>query len=177
MQKESQIIPTYAVGDVSIKRNVDFGSLIGRKVVSFESSCGTYGMGGPGFAGFKLEASDTHPEEWLILCLWGSDDWLTVNGRWLGAHPDQYHIQKPMVSNFSDAKWDEFSPLVIGSSIDRFDVAEKSCEIKIGDAHIVLSADPNDRPVYVGTGQPRGFAEDDDLRQAWILASAPWVQV
>lgn len=177
MSEESQIIPTYAVDDVIIKRNIDFGSLLGRKVISFSSSCGTYGQGGPGFVGFKLEANGTHPEEWLILCLWGAAYWLTVNGRWLGAHPDQYHIQKPMMSDISGRNWDEFSPLVLGSVIDQFDVAEESCEIKIGDACIVLSEDQDSRPPYPGTGLSRELAEEDDLRRAWILASAPWVQI
>tara|TARA_B100002051_G_scaffold147570_1_gene139637 strand:+ start:7945 stop:8475 length:531 start_codon:yes stop_codon:yes gene_type:complete len=176
VHRDSKIISTHAGDSVTIERDIDFGNVVGRQVIQFSPYCGTYGQGGPGFVGFKLKAHGERPEEWLILCLWCSDDWLTVNGRWLGAHPDQYGTQKPMISNFSGQKWDEFTPLVVGSAVGQFDVEEKSCEIRIGEAHIVLSDDPNDRPPYLA-GKLRELMVGDDLRRAWILASAPWVQV
>lgn len=177
MSAESQIVPTFAEKGVTIKRNVKFAELLGRKVASFSSCCGTYDHGGPGFIGFELEADSVNPKEWLILCLWGAGQWLTVNGRWLEAHPIQYNIQNPMMSNFPNAKWDEFSPLVVGLFVDWFDVGKKSCEINIGNAHIVLSQNPNDRPFYTGIGKSRRLSKSDDLRKAWIIASAPWVQI
>lgn len=176
MPKDSKIIPAHADDDMTLERDIDFESVVGRRVTAFSPYCGTYGQGGPGFAGFKLEAGGGRPEEWLILCLWGSPEWLTVNGRWMGAHPDQYDIQKPMLSNFAGQKWDEFSALVVGSIIDSIDVEKRSFVLRIGAAQIVLSEDANDRPPYPA-GHMRELREGDDLRQAWILASAPWVQV
>ena len=80
------------------------------------------------------------------------------------------------MSNFSGQQWDEFSPQVVGATINRFDVSEKSCSIDIGEANIVLSEDPKDRPPYPA-GELRELLPADDLRQAWILATAPWVNV
>ena len=172
MEKQSKITRAYGDANVSLVGDIDFDSLIGRKVIQFSPYCGTYGQGGPGFVGFKLEA----PEEWLILCLWGAACWLTVNEHWLEAHPNQYDIQRPLVSNFSGQKWDEFGPQVVGATIRRFDVFEKSCVIDIGEANIVLSEDPTGRPPYPA-GELRKLMPGDDLRQAWILATAPWVNV
>ena len=176
VKKESKIIRAYGDNDVSLRRNIDFGSLIGRKVIEFSPSCGTYGQGGPGFVGFNLEADESQSGEWLILCLWGAACWLKVNGQCLGAHPEQYNIHRPLMSNFSGQKWDEFSPQVVGANIKRFDVSEKSFIVDIGEAHIVLSEDPNDRPLYP-VGKLRDLMPVDDLRQAWKLAIAPWVNV
>ncbi len=176
VEERSKIIRAYGDKDVSLKGEFDFGNLIGRKVIQFSPYCGTYGQGGPGFVGFKLEADADYPEEWLILCVWGAADWLTVNKQWLGAHPKQYDIQRPLMSNFSGQKWDEFSPQVVGATIRRFDVSEKSCMIDIGEANIVLSEDPKSRPPYPA-GELRELMPGDDLRQAWILATAPWVNV
>ncbi len=176
MEERGKIIRAHGDKDVSVRGNIDFDSLIGRKVIEFCPYCGTYGQGGPGFIGFNLEVDARQPEEWLILCIWGGACWLTVNKQWLGAHPEQYDIQRPLVSNFSGQKWDEFSPLVVGATIKRFNVSEKSCDIDIGEANIVLSENPKDRPLYPA-GKLRELMPGDDLRLAWILATAPWVNV
>ncbi len=101
MEEKSKIVHVYGDSSVSFRKNIDFSSLVGRKIIDFSPHCGTYGQGGPGFAGFKLEALRDQPEEWLILCIWGAPSWLTVNGQWLEAHPEQYDIQRPLISNFS----------------------------------------------------------------------------
>lgn len=175
---KSKIIPAYGDEDtdVVIRDAVDFDALVGRKVVQFSPYCGTYGQGGPGFAGFKLAATATAPEEWLMLCLWGAADWLTVNKRWLEAHPSQYEIQKPLIANCGNQKWDEFTPMVVGKTISSFEIAERSFNIKIGDALITLSEDPNERPRY-WAGELRELSPGDDLRHAWILANSPGVWV
>lgn len=175
---KSEIIPVSGDedGDVIIRDAVDFDALVGREVTAYSPYCGTYGPGGPGFAGFKLAATDTLPEEWLMLCLWGAANWLTVNNRWLEAHPSQYEIQKPLMSNLHNQTWDEFTPMVVGKTISSFEIAERAFTIKIGEAVITLSEDPNDRPLY-WNGQSRVLPPGDDLRRAWILANSPGVWV
>lgn len=152
--------------------------IVGRRIAEWSAYCGTYGMGGPGFFGLRVEATSDYPEEWLILRLWGAPDWLNVNGRWLEANPGQYSAEnRPLHSNFANAKWDEFSALVCGKSITGFELKRSSFTLAVGETLISLSEDPSTRPVYAGTGEQRTVSEQDDLGQAWIMAPWPWVQV
>lgn len=171
---ESDIIPVREQDGVTIYRDIDWGSVVGRQVVDFSSSCGSYGMGGPGFVGFKLKETEGRPDEWLILCLWGAAYWLTVNDRWLEASPDLYYEQKPLISNHTGQAWDEFTPLVVGSTVMEAVIGKSSFEIRIGEAHIVLSENPSDR--LPGSG-PRELMTTTDLRNAWILASVARVRI
>ena len=163
-----------AEGDILISPPLD--RLMYRQIKEWSSACGTYGMGGPGFFGLLLAQTPTYPEEWLMLRIWGASSWVLVNGTWLNAHPQQYEVQRPLHSNYSDAQWDEFGPLVIGHVIQRFDVHERSFELNIGSAHIQLTDGSDSRPPYPA-GDPRVLADDDDLREAWIIAPYPWVRV
>ncbi len=152
--------------------------VLGRQVLEWSGYCGTYGQGGPGFFGLRLAATGVYPEEWLILRLWSANDWLNVNGHWLGANPGQYtDATQPLYSNFHGAKWDRFTPLVTNQRITKFDVQKRTLDIEIGDAKIVLTEDPTTRPIYAGTQEPRTLSPGDDLREAWIIAAAPWVRV
>lgn len=167
----------------SIKQKLDIifyppvERIIKRCVLKCSGCCGTYGQGGPGFFGLKLKATKEYPEEWLIMTLWSGYDWLTVSGRWVGAHPDQYNIQKPMYSNFSSQTWDEFTPLVEGKIILSFTINKKSMTLKIGETTISLDENPELRPRYAGDGQLRLIYPKDNLRDAFILAPWPWVEI
>lgn len=151
--------------------------ILGRVVSDWSPYCGTYGQGGPGFIGFKLKATDKYPEEWLILCIWGAGDWLTVNGRWLDAHIDQHQIQRPLFAGWGGKNsWDELKPLVVDQPIKEFDVQKRSMRFRIGGAAFSLSEDSSERPPYPACG-PREVGKDDDLRAAWILSPVPWVEI
>jgi hypothetical protein len=152
--------------------------VVGRRVLKWSAYCGTYGQGGPGFFGLQLAAGNGHAEEWLILRLWSAPAWLTVNGRWLDANQSRHpNGSRPLHSNFHDAKWDEFAPLVTGQTITSFDLSKKSFELVIGSAKIEFSEDPASRPIYAGSKKPRILSDGDDLRIAWIIAPWPWVEI
>lgn len=154
------------------------GRIHGRHVLGWSGYCGTYGAGGPGFFGLRLAATEHYPEEWLMLRLWSSNDWLNVNGRWLAALPDQYDdAKRPLYSNFADAYWDEFSPLVTDKVISKFEIHKRTFKLEIGEARIELLEDPASRPVNGGTRTPRVLSPKDDLRTAWIIAPKPWVRI
>lgn len=74
-------------------RDLSEARVVGRRVLQWSSHRGTYGMGGPGFFGLELEAKDDHPQEWLVLTIWGAASWLLLDGRWIEAHPKFYDIQ------------------------------------------------------------------------------------
>ncbi|MGA7733054.1 MAG: hypothetical protein WCD37_17485, partial [Chloroflexia bacterium] len=63
-------------------REVGAGRIVGREVIRWLSSLGSYGMGGPGFFGLRLAAAGDYLEEWLALRLWGADNWLLLDGQW-----------------------------------------------------------------------------------------------
>ncbi|MFA6227600.1 MAG: hypothetical protein WC668_00210 [Patescibacteria group bacterium] len=151
--------------------------VVGRKVIEWNSCCGTYGQGGPGFLGFKLEKNFRYHEEWLILRIWGADNWLLVNGLWFAADPDQYDIQVPLYSNYYEKEWDNFSELIISERIETFEIAEKTMTITIGSTVISLGDNPEERPRYAGNGDQRKLDEADDLREAWILSPYAWVEI
>jgi hypothetical protein len=150
----------------------------GRRVLDFNPRAGTYGMGGPGFFGLLLEKTETRPEEWLLCTLWGAGEWMTVNGRWLEAHPRFYDEQRPLYSCVNTLvngksvllEWDEFSPMVVGRTLERFACEERWCEIQFGEVRLEISRDPGTRPPMGGTGQRRLLSDQDDLRKAWVLA-------
>ncbi len=152
--------------------------IIGRFILECTGYCGTYGQGGPGFFGLKLKHTEKYPGEWFILTLWSSYDWLTVGGQWVSAHPDQYHIQKPLHSDFMPPqKWDNFTPKINGNEIVSLEVNAKSMKLGIGEIIISLDEDPQMRPRYVGGGELREFYPKDDLHNAMIISPFPDVWV
>lgn len=66
--------------------------VIGRKIIEVSPILGTYGMGGPGFFGFNLEKNKRYPEEWLVLTIWGADNWLLLDDKWLS---NDFHKSNP----------------------------------------------------------------------------------
>lgn len=138
-------------------------------------------MGSPGFFGLLLGKRGRRRREWLLCTLWGADNWMLVNGRWLAAHPDQYALQRPLVGAASrrteeghsvptGEQWDEFRPMVIDQPITRFSCRERACEIVIGSCTLEIQQDHASRPIFCGNKEPRALKADEDLRTAWVLA-------
>jgi hypothetical protein len=48
-------------------RQMGVGRILGREVVGWSNSLGSYGMGGPGFFGLRLARSGALYSEWLVL--------------------------------------------------------------------------------------------------------------
>ncbi|MEW6279720.1 MAG: hypothetical protein AB1758_13920 [Candidatus Eremiobacterota bacterium] len=136
--------------------------VVGRRVLQVTFCAGSYGMGGPGFLGLRLDSG-----EWLVCTLWGAEDWITVNGQWLGCHPAQYQQQRPLHGE----SWDDFAPLVLGREIASFACSERACALRVGDALLEITDDPADRPLFFGSREPRQLQPGEDLRQAWVLAT------
>jgi len=137
--------------------------ILNRRVLDVCGYLGSYGMGGPGFFGIKLEKSKKHSEEWLVLRLWGASDWLHFNGRIIECHPNQEIIWKPY-------KIDNVKVILLDNSIMSAVVKAKSCIFKFQNGHVLeLKYNPKTRPVYGGNGAPRVLNKGDDLNCAWIL--------
>jgi hypothetical protein len=162
-------------------REVGAGRIVGREVIRWLASLGSYGMGGPGFFGLRLAAVGDYSEEWLALRLWGADNWLLLDGQWVGAHPNQYHVQEPLISDFGgDESWDRVSEKVIGALIEDVKI-ERNCSLIVlvreAQTHrLEIPEDTSRLPLYGGTMQPHVWNPDEDQRDAWIVAQGElWV--
>ncbi len=147
----------------------------GRVVLEWSDSCGSYGMGGPGFFGFKLGKTDEHPEEWLIMTLWGANQWLEVNGRWLAAKEERHDVQLPLTHGND---WDELSPIIIGEPVRRFESFKTKSKLVVGEITLLIHEDPHRRP----GGKDRdhnlilhSLYPNDDLRKAWVVSNVSWI--
>lgn len=156
-------------------------SVIGRTVVNWSNCCGTYGMGGPGF--FGLELDNGH---WLILTLWGSDGWLHINDRVLSANSDHKKLNDvfdpvfPRDQCYKDSRVNRKildDILQLPAIITEFQFSGNSGYMMLGNTKISIEEDYTKRSVYCGTSEPHIFPDEEDLRDAWIIASVPWVWV
>ena len=157
----------------------------GRTILDVTYIAGSYGMGGYGFLGLKLEASGSRSEEWLVCTLWSADNWMTVDGRWLASHPGQYEEQKPLhgfIEQYGERKgtterWDEFKPLVLNRELKKFECEQHWCRLSIGKIVVEIEKDSGARPIMYGNKLPRALESGDDLRWAWILARDSYLPV
>ena len=154
----------------------------GRIVLEVAYYAGTYGMGGPAFFGMRLSASHNAPEEWLLCTLWAAAFSMRVNGRRLLAHPAHDAQERPLYGTGwkyselgslepTNEEWDEFQPLVIGQSIQRFLCDNHSCELVVGQATLRITGDTGQYHAFLGLKWLRHLTPQPDLREAWVLAN------
>jgi hypothetical protein len=142
-------------------------AIVGRRIDELSPAVGTYGMGGPGFFGLRLG------REWLVVAIWGAADWMSAAGRCVGdAFYDNYGRPKPWLADWRWGCWeDEFSRKVIGQCVRSLTLEPHYLQIMLEDGFELTIEEPSDRrPVYEGTGQPRVFGNDDDLRTCVFLS-------
>lgn len=158
-----------------------FENVVGRQVIDWSTHCGTYGMGGPGFFGLKFDN-----EEWLILKLWGADGWLHINDRVLSADTDRNKLNLsldpifPRDMCFKDSRVNKkilTDVLQLPATITEFEFSGNHGHLMLGNNRISIEEDYTKRSVYRGTSKPHIFPDDEDLKDAWIIASVPWVLV
>lgn len=156
-------------------REVGTQRIIGRWVSEWSPVLGSYGMGGPGFFGLRLSETADFPEEWLVLRLWGACNWLLMDGEWVEAHPNQYHIQEPLYSNFGgDEMWDRLKERVVGAQITEVqiehDYSRFVLTLGLTQYTLEIPQDTSRLSLYGGTMEPRVWNPDEDQRDAWIIS-------
>lgn len=155
-------------------RWVGIQRIVGRKIIRW-SYRGSYGMGGPGFFGLELRAKGRYPREWLVLTLWGAGEWLLLDGEWVEAHPNQYHIQRPLYSNFGgDEDWDDLTGKVVGAEIIEAYITDFSSRLVLlhgVEQHIFeLPQDTTRLPVWGGSLEPKRWNPAESHLDAWVLS-------
>ncbi len=136
--------------------------VIGRRIDEINPHLGTYGMGGPGFLGFRLE------NEWLVFSIWGAGEWIRVDDCLIADHFfDNHQRPRPWICEGSDA----LSPKLVGAEVTFLEIRKRSLDMSFSNGMSLKIDDcPDDRPVFEGTKKPRMFLESDDLRKAVFLA-------
>ena len=147
---------------------------VGRKVLKWSANLGSYGMGGPGFFGLRLQRTEQYPEEWLALTLWGATDWLLLNDRWFSAHPRYYQEQKPLYGNFPpEHSWDEVTPHLTGTTVDKITVGRDCFSLHLvserNQTHLSLPADTGKLPKLGGDDKYRRWQSDESPLDAWVF--------
>lgn len=146
---------------------LDPQQVIGRTILQWCDYCGTYGMGGPGFVGFRLRKAKPH---WLLVTIWGADQWMYAHGRSLGGGPK--YRTRPWTQSISGMEnWDELTEKVVGRKITDLIVRPKSMRMQL-DTGFTIEIQPSaiTRSRYEGSRQLRAFKPEDDLRKGVFLA-------
>ncbi len=148
---------------------LDVSQVLHRTIDEWIPCAGTYGMGGPGYLGFRLGS------DWLIVAIWGAGDWFRLDGRLLS---DVMWEQEARPAPWEAEPSEVFAGLFAGHSFTDLVVRRDSLTARLDSGRIFsLSADPADRPILAGSGEPRSFGPGDDLRDLVFLAptSEIWV--
>ncbi|MEA2574275.1 MAG: hypothetical protein QOH93_1573 [Chloroflexia bacterium] len=149
--------------------------IVGRRIVTWKNYLGSYGMGGPGFFGLELAAKGRYPREWLVLTLWGAGGWLLLDGHWIEAHPNQYHVQCPLFSNFGDDEdWDDLTTRIAGAEIIEAGISDYSSKLvlrKGGEERILeLPEDTNRLSIWGGSLEPKKWNRAESQLDAWVIS-------
>ena len=141
---------------------LDAGSLIGCRIDEVSPIVGTYGMGGPGFFGFRLG------EEWLVIAIWGAGDWVRADGRLI---TDYWHAKQGRPEPWIGAHGDTFGPQVAGQTIASFELGRHNLRMELSNGIVIeIEPDAASRPRFIGNGAERRFLESDNLRKAVFLS-------
>ncbi|MCP4419653.1 MAG: hypothetical protein GY805_23835 [Chloroflexi bacterium] len=153
-------------------RGVGKRRVVGRKIIEWSAYLGSYGMGGCGFFGLKLEKTKQYATEWFVLLLWSAAQWLLFDGKWVEAHPNQYHIQKPLFSSFPERKWDYLTDKLVGAAITDLLVNANSMKCGLensGEKYLLELPENVTRLPLHGSLEPRQWFKQDNLLDAWIV--------
>ena len=149
---------------------VDVAQVIGREIDKWTPYAGTYGMGGPGFMGFRFES------EWLIIAIWGAGNWLDLDGRLItDMFWQKHHRTKPWEADPNS----DFDSLFVGRKFTSLEIARDSLAASFDDGRaLTLSSDSAARPLFEGNGEARSVGPEDDLRRTIFMAptSELWIE-
>lgn len=136
--------------------------VVGRTIDDLVPYLGTYGMGGPGFFGFRLDT------QWLVVAIWGAGDWMFADDRLV---TDAFHEERGRPVPWIGEHGDELSPKVVGTTIRSLRVERWSFELVTGDGvRFAITESAEGRPILEGSKEPRAFTEEDDLRKVVFLS-------
>ena len=133
---------------------------------------GTYGMGGPGFFGFKIEGD--FETRWLVFCIWSAGEHILFDDRILECYPSFNGIYHPWIKNGIENPEQPLRELLIDSVINNVNLENNFIEINIKDkngvCHTICSFDKSDKfPEQGGTKKKRCSYTKGIMSDYWLV--------
>ena len=145
----------------------------GSKILEVCTYCGTYGMGGPGFFGLKLQGD--YGTRWLTYCIWTAGHHILYDNRLLECHPNYEEKYKPIITyDDYENSLDELNKLLCNMSISEIIVTKDSFEIKLVDndsnIHTIQSFKYSDKfPEQGGTGKKCNSFDSGEMKDYLLV--------
>lgn len=153
--------------------------VIGRNISDVSCYLGSYGMGGPGFFGFKLAKEGRYPSEWLVLTLWSADNWLLLNNKWLRCHPHFFvngkcffHESGEYFSDISKRVYNYF----FGLTIEKFFLRNRSFKMVMDSTVLELPYNLSLLPPH-GDGSLRKWNTSDKIENRFIISPSKFIKI
>ena len=153
----------------------EFGTemLKNSQIIDVCPCCGTYGMGGPGFWGLKLQGE--YGTRWLTYCIWSAGEHLLFDDSVLECHPNYAEKYKPLIAfdNYSSSL-SKLKDLLADMTIKEVLLSKESIEIILVDCHeklhYIKSYKHSEKfPEQVGTGKKRNSFETGEMKDYWLI--------
>lgn len=143
------------------------------KIVDYSVNLGTYGMGGPGFFGIKVQGD--FGIRWLVYCIWSAGEHILLDNRILECHSKYASKYKPWI-NFDkqSESQEEVRNLLKGSVISEVILAENDLTITFLREDSVIHTlntkkASNKFPEQGGTGKKRKSYEKGSMGEYWLV--------
>ena len=143
------------------------------KIIDVCTQCGTYGMGGPGFFGLKLQGE--YGIRWLTYCIWRAGEHILFDDDILECHPSYEKKYNPLITfeNYS-ATLAKFKELLSDMTIKEVVLRKESIEILLIDScetvHSIKSYKFSDKfPEEGGTAKKRASFKTGHIKDYWLL--------
>ena len=121
---------------------LDPSQIVGREIDEWIPYAGTYGMGGPGFLGFRIG------DDWMIVAIWGAGHWFRLDGRLL---TDMFWERHERSMPWQAVPNVDFQNLFVGRRFTALEVTRESVTARFDNGQVLtLSPDPGDRPPHRG---------------------------
>ena len=153
----------------------EFGSkaLKNCRIVDVCTCCGTYGMGGPGFFGLKLQGEQG--TRWLTYCIWAAGEHILFDDNILECHPDYVEKYAPLImyDDYSNSLA-KLKKMLSDMTIQEVVISKESIEIMLVDSyetlHSIKSYKYSDKfPEQRRTGKKRNSFEVGEMKDYWLI--------
>ena len=143
------------------------------RIVDVCTCCGTYGMGGPGFFGLKLQGE--YGTRWLTYCIWSAGEHILFDDHVLECHPNYTEKYAPFIL-FDDYEnsLSRLKEMLTDMTVKEAVVSKESIELILADSHEKLhrlkSYQYSDKfPEQGGTGKKRNSFENGKMSDYWLV--------
>lgn len=155
---------------------LEFGTenLIHSKIIDYSLYFGSYGMGGAGFFGLKLEGD--FGIRWLVYCIWSAGEHILLDDRIIECHPEfieKYHpwiIWGNNMHELYEKTCQDLKNLLSGLEILNLDLQEHALKIQLSGDHVIETYQKSEKfPEQAGTGKKRLSYETGSMSDYWLL--------